>query len=99
MKAVCMTNVLVTEMVLYMTRLMLSIWTPLRIFGLPAVTFIGPSSIDTSRRRYQREEYNTCKNKQEIIMTHIPFKVSLLRLVFLLLPVTVAAQEARLLIT
>lgn len=29
-------------------------------------------------------------------MTHIPFKVSLLRLVFLLLPVTVAAQEARL---
>ena len=38
MKAVCMTNVLVTEMVLYMTRLMLSIWTPLRIrwegFGL-----------------------------------------------------------------
>ena len=28
MKAVCMTNVLVTEMVLYMTRLMLSIWTP-----------------------------------------------------------------------
>lgn len=43
MKAVCMTNVLVTEMVLYMTRLMLSIWTPLRIFGLPAVTFIGPS--------------------------------------------------------
>lgn len=43
MKAVCMTNVLVTEMVLYMTRLMLSIWTPLRISGLPAVTFIGPS--------------------------------------------------------
>lgn len=34
MKAVCMTNVLVTEMVLYMTRLMLSIWTPLRISGL-----------------------------------------------------------------
>lgn len=29
-------------------------------------------------------------------MTHIPFKVSLFRLVFLLLPVTVAAQEARL---
>ena len=29
-------------------------------------------------------------------MTHIPFKVSLLRLVFLLLPVTVAAHEARL---
>lgn len=29
-------------------------------------------------------------------MTHIPFKISLLRLVFLLLPVTVAAQEARL---
>lgn len=28
-------------------------------------------------------------------MTHIPFKVSLLRLVFLLLPVTVAAQEAK----
>lgn len=29
-------------------------------------------------------------------MTHIPFRVSLLRLVFLLLPVTAAAQEARL---
>ncbi len=28
-------------------------------------------------------------------MTHIPFKVSLLRLVFLLLPVTVAAQGSQ----
>ena len=50
-------------------------------------------SIDTSRRRYQREEYNTCKNKQEIIMTHIPFKVSCL---FLLLSGlrNATAQEA-----
>ena len=57
MKAVCMTNVLVTEMVLYMTRLMLSIWTPLRISGLPAVTFIGPSKLtkpeEISKRRIQ----------------------------------------------
>ena len=43
MKAGVYDNVLVTEMVLYMTRLMLSIWTPLRISGLPAITFIGPS--------------------------------------------------------
>lgn len=61
MKAVCMTNVLVTEMVLYMTRLMLSIWTPLRISGLPAITFIGIPSIDTSRRRNQKK--NTIRVK------------------------------------